>query len=112
MSKRRIRHLAINVRDREKAAQYYQRVFQLEEKTRGPNGTIYLSDGFVDVALINAPELPWGIHHFGFQVEKVKAVENISGTTAKANVYEAIAESWIQDPEGNRVDISEEGWPV
>lgn len=40
MSKPRIRHIAINVRDREKAAQYYQKVFQLEEKTRGPNASL------------------------------------------------------------------------
>src|SRR5688572_5373134 len=112
MSKPRIRHIAINVADREKAATYYINVFKLEEKERGPNGTIYLSDGFVDVALISVPELPWGIHHFGFQVASVKAVEEFIGTTAEANVYGAIAESWIHDPEGNRVDISEHGWPV
>lgn len=112
MDKPRIRHIAINVRDREKEAKYYKDVFKLEEKIRGPNGTIYLSDGFVDIALINAPELPWGIHHFGFQVTSVKAVEEFIGTAANANVYGAIAESWIQDAEGNRVDVSEEGWPI
>jgi catechol-2,3-dioxygenase len=46
MDRPRIRHIAINVEDREKAAQYYKDVFKLEEKERGPNGTIYLSDGF------------------------------------------------------------------
>jgi len=112
MDRPRIRHIAINVEDREKAAQYYKDVFKLEEKERGPNGTIYLSDGFVDVALIKAPDLPWGIHHFGFVVTSVNAIEEFVGTTANANVYGAIAESWIKDPEGNRVDISEHGWPV
>jgi len=112
MDKPRIRHIAINVEDREKAAAYYINVFKLEEKERGANGTIYLSDGFVDVALITAPDLPWGIHHFGFQVASVKAIEELIGTTAQTNVYGAIAESWIQDPEENRVDISEHGWPV
>jgi catechol 2,3-dioxygenase-like lactoylglutathione lyase family enzyme len=109
MDRPRIRHIAINVEDREKAAEYYKNVFKLEEKERGPNGTIYLSDGFVDVALIKAPDLPWGIHHFGFVVTSVKAIEECVGTTANAN---AVAESWIKDPEGNRVDISEHGWPV
>jgi hypothetical protein len=33
-------------------------------------------------------------------------------TKAEANVFGAIAESWIRDPEGNRVDVSEHGWPV
>ena len=112
MDRPRIRHIAINVEDREKAAKYYKDVFKLEEKERGPNGTIYLSDGFVDVALINASNLPWGIHHFGFVVSSVQAIEEFVGTPANSNVYGAIAESWIQDPEGNRVDISEHGWPV
>jgi hypothetical protein len=97
MDKPRIRHIAINVQDREKAAAYYKDIFKLEEKERGTNGTIYLSDGFVDIALINTPDLPWGIHHFGFQVTSVKAIEESCGTTANANVYGAIAESWIQD---------------
>ncbi len=112
MTKPRIRHIAINVQDTEKAAEYYERIFAMEEKSRGPNGTIYLSDGFVDVALINTTSLPWGIHHFGFQVDSVTAIEESAQTTANSNVPGAIAESWIKDPEGNRVDISEEGWPV
>src|SRR4029434_8285126 len=112
MDRPRIRHIAINVEDRGKAAEYYKNVFKLEEKERGPNGTSYLSDRFICGAPITAPGLPWGIHHFGFVVTSVKAIEEFVGTTANANVYGAIAESWIKDPEGNRVDISEHGWPV
>jgi catechol 2,3-dioxygenase-like lactoylglutathione lyase family enzyme len=112
MEKPRIRHIAINVQDREKEAEYYKRVFGMEEKERGPNGTIYLSDGFVDVALISTPRHPWGINHFGFKVDSVKTVEETAQTTAEANTFGAIAESWIKDPEGNRVDISEHGWPI
>jgi len=112
MEKPRIRHIAINVQDREKTAAYYKKVFGMKEKERGPNGTIYLSDGFVDVALISTPRHPWGINHFGFVVDSVKAVEETAQTTAEANTFGAIAESWIKDPEGNRVDISEHGWPI
>ncbi len=112
MDKPRIRHIAINVRDREKVCEYYKKVFGLEEKSRAPNGTVYLSDGFVDVAVISTTNLPWGINHFGFQVESVKTIEEIAQTTAISNTPGAIAESWIRDPEENRVDISEEGWPI
>ncbi len=112
MDKPRIRHIAINVQDRDKAAEYYKRIFGMEEINSGPNGTIYLSDGFVDVALINSPRLPWGINHFGFQVDSVKAIEESAQTTAVSNVFGAVAESWIKDPEGNRVDVSEGGWPI
>ena len=112
MHRPRIRHIAINVQNPEKEAEYYKNVFGMEEKTRGDNGTIYLSDGFVDVALISTARLPWGINHFGFQVDNVQRIEEVAKTKAEANVFGAIAESWIRDPEGNRVDVSEHGWPV
>ena len=112
MEKPRIRHIAINVQDRDKEAEYYKRIFGMEEKMRGPGGTIYLSDGHVDVALISTTKYPWGINHFGFKVDSVKTVEEIAKTKAEDNTFGAIAESWIKDPEGNRVDVSEHGWPV
>jgi catechol-2,3-dioxygenase len=112
MEKPRIRHIALNVQDRDGLADYYKKIFGMEEKYRGPNGTVYLSDGFVNIALISRPDRPWGINHFGFQVEDPKAIEEAAQTTAEANTFGAVAESWIHDPEGNRVDISQHGWPI
>ena len=112
MEKPRIRHIALNVADREKSAEYYKRVFGMEEKYRGPSGTIYLSDGHFDLALISTDKYPWGIHHFGFKVDSVAEIEKIADTKAEANTFGAVAESWIKDNEGNRVDVSEHGWPI
>ena len=112
MTRPRIRHVAINVQDREKEAEYYQRVFGMELKERGSNGTVYLSDGFVGVALIHNPDVPFGINHFGFQVDSVEGIEETADTKANSNIYGAIAESWIKDEEGYRVDVSVGGWPV
>ena len=112
MAKPRIRHIALNVQNREEVADYYKKIFGLEEKYRGPNGTIYLSDGFVGVALISRPDTPWGINHFGFQVEDPAAIVEAAGTPAESNIFGAVAESWIHDPEGNRVDITRHGWPI
>jgi catechol 2,3-dioxygenase-like lactoylglutathione lyase family enzyme len=112
MEKPRIRHIAINVEDLDKTAEYYKRVFGMEEKHRRPGGTIYLSDGHFDLALIHSEKYPWGIHHFGFKVDSVKEIEKIADTKAEDNTYGAIAESWIKDVEGNRVDVSEHGWPI
>ena len=112
MEKARIRHIALNVQNRDELAEFYKRVFGLEEKYRGPNGTIYLSDGFVGVALISRPELPWGINHFGFEVEDVQAIEESTQTKAVSNTFGAVAESWIRDPAGTRVDRTEHGWPI
>jgi catechol 2,3-dioxygenase-like lactoylglutathione lyase family enzyme len=112
MTRPRIRHIALNVQNREEQADYYKKIFGLEEKYRGPNGTIYLSDGHVGVALISRSDIPWGINHFGFVVDDVEGVLDAAQTTAESNTYGAVAESWIRDPEGNRVDISNHGWPI
>ena len=112
MERPRIRHVALNVQDRDKEAEYYKRVFGMEEKERGPNGTIYLSDGHVGVALISNAQQPWGINHFGFQVESINQIEKTAETTAVANSNAAVGESMIFDAEGYRVDLSVEGWPV
>ena len=112
MTQPRIRHIAINVEDREASASYYESVFGMEIKLRGENGTIYLSDGYVGLALISFPDRPWGINHFGFHVDSVDAIEEQAKTTRRSPVGGAVAESWIPDPEGNRVDVTEECWPV
>ena len=109
MERPRIRNIALNVQDRDKEAEYYKKVFAMEEKHRGPNGTIYLSDGFVGVALISRSDMPWGINHFGFQVEDVGAIEEVAETKAVANSAAAAGESMIFDAEGYRVDLSVEG---
>ena len=114
MGRPRIRHVASTVEDREKAADYYKRVFAMEEKERGPRGTIYLSDGEVDLALVKASSVPKGINHLGFQVDGIKEIEKLANTEATPSPPGSgrHAESWILDVEGNKVDISEEGWPV
>jgi catechol 2,3-dioxygenase-like lactoylglutathione lyase family enzyme len=112
MQRPRIRHIAINIKNPDEAAGFYQKVLGMEIKERGENGTIYLSDGFVDVALISTTRQPWGIHHFGFQVENIKAIEEVAQTTATPSMAGVHAEFKIKDPEGNGIDLSEEGWPV
>ena len=112
MERPRIRHIALNVKDRDAEAEYYKSHFGLEEKHRGPNGTIYLSDGFVGVALISSSDMPLGINHFGFVVDSVEAIEGETQTMTFGNTPGAVAESFLHDPEGIRVDVTEEGWPI
>jgi len=112
MSKPRIRHIALNVKNRDELADYYKKIFGMEEKYRGPNGTIYLSDGHVGIALISRTDQSYGINHFGFQVESAEAIADAAQAKAESNTFGAVAESWIRDPEGNRVDIAEHGWPI
>jgi len=62
--------------------------------------------------LISRTDQPWGINHFGFEVESAEAIADAAHATAESNTFGAVAESWIRDPEGNRVDIAEHGWPI
>ena len=74
MQKPRIRHIALNVQNRDELADYYKKIFGLEEKYRGPTYRPPIRR-LRGIALIHRPELPWGINHFGFEVENVKAIE-------------------------------------
>ena len=112
MERPRIRHVAINVQDRDAEAAYYKKVFGLEEIERGSNGTIYMSDGHIGVALINVQTMPWGVNHFGFHVESLEEIEKAAETTAEKNLVAAAGEHWIRDQEGYRVDVSEVSWPI
>jgi catechol 2,3-dioxygenase-like lactoylglutathione lyase family enzyme len=83
----KLRHVAIQVPDLEKAAAFYESVFELKRvgKVEAPIGNaISLSDGVVNLTLLHFPEgtkggkggPDWaGLHHIGFVVEDEKATE-------------------------------------
>lgn len=114
MEKPRIRHIAINVQDPEKVVAYYKRVFGMEETFRDSRGGIFLSDGFIALTVFSTPRFPWGMNHFGFQVASIKAIEEMIEGTATPNPPEPgiVADCWIPDAEGNRIDLAEGGWPI
>jgi catechol 2,3-dioxygenase-like lactoylglutathione lyase family enzyme len=115
----RIRHLAILTEDVDKLVKFYTNSFGLKI-VKGVGTATYLTDGHLNLAIIPiGPEreiegnhLKEGINHFGFEVESVKAIEEAAQTTSESNTYGAVAESWIRDIAGNRVDITEHGWPI
>ena len=109
MSKPRIRHIALNVQDRDATAEYYKKIFGVEEKYRGPNGTVYLSDGFVGIALIHRPDLPWGINHFGFVVDDLeearRRVERLGCSIHLEGDYDPGRRIYFFDPDGYEVEL-------
>jgi hypothetical protein len=118
MERPRIRHIAINVKPelKEQLADYYKKNFGMVEKgERSATGGIFLTDGFVCLALITVPNDPrgWGINHFGFQVESIKDIEEATGSVAVPNAPGTgrHGEFGIRDMSGQRVDISVHGWP-
>ena len=79
----------------------------------------YLSDGYINLAILPARDShPEGIHHFGFQVEDAGRTTEAAVGRGAQNPDETLprdgrfAESFIYDPVGTRVDLSERGWQV
>ena len=117
----KLRHLAILTRQPEKLADFYIHVFEMKELYRTKNGSVHLSDGEVNLAILNAndPKEPGhapGLYHFGFHVDNHEIVakriaevypEGAPKPRPKGTSY---AETRGSDPDGNLFDISTWGW--
>ncbi len=125
----RLRHFAVCVRDLEKAAKFYEAVFDLKRVGREDieiGSAIYMSDGVINLALLNFsskkgnnlenPIGAVGANHFGFQVDDLKETQKKIeamggefffdlGDARKGNF-----ERKFKDPDGVVFDISEHGW--
>ncbi len=116
----RIRHIALYSDDPEKEASFYRRAFGLKEVRRSESGSVFLSDGYINVALLKTKDdsTPKGLYHFGFEVESVASAQerlrqikpDIEILAPHAGV--TFAEYKLKDPDGNPFDISEKGWAV
>ena len=85
MAQAKLRHIAITVPDPWKAARFYMRAFGMKKvgETDWKNARgVYLSDGVVNLALLNYKTKAAagkrgrgfvGVHHFGFLVDDVAA---------------------------------------
>ena len=92
----RLRHIAVVVKDLQKAARFYEKVFDLERvgaETLDFASAVYLTDGVINLALLNYKGERGsglkdvknfvGAHHFGFQVDDLaetqKKIEAMGG---------------------------------
>src|SRR4026207_980314 len=113
----KIRHIAIKVEDQEKTAEFYKQTFGMTEVWRGPvredgNRAIYLTDGYINVAVLPARGGREGVDHFGFPVanaeETLKTAE-ASGAQGEADKKPRdgrFAEMGVHDPVGQMVDVT------
>lgn len=125
----KLRHIAIQVPDLEKAAGFYETALELKRvaQTESPVGNaIMLSDGVMNLTLLNFPEGTkggingpgWaGLHHFGFVVEDAEAtakkIEHLGGRffMRLPDTYPGVdAETKYKDPLGIVFDVSEHDW--
>ena len=128
----RLRHIAVCVKDLEKAAKFYEDVFEMKEVGRETieiGSAIYMSDGVINMALLNftgkggtaASDLKEGstfvgAHHFGIQVEDlVETQHRIEAAGGKfffdlGDERAGNFERKFKDPDGVIFDISKHGW--
>lgn len=112
----KIRHLAIKTKSPERLATFYEEVFGLKRIRSETGGAIYMSDGYLTLALLRnrGEATPSGINHFGFHVDDITDIE------AKLKKFEEplemrpanrpFAEYRAMDPDGNLFDVSAHGY--
>ena len=113
----KVRHVAVMTKNREKMVEFYQKIFGLEPK-RGFGGAIYMSDGDVNIALIEVKreEQKEGINHFGFEVDDLDDIKRRlqeAGFDAEIDSKsDKDSDHRIQDPDGHWVDMAvHRRWP-
>lgn len=125
----KLRHIAIQVPDLEKAATFYETALELKRvaEAQSPIGNaIMLSDGIINLTLLTFPpgtkgrinDAGWaGLHHFGFVVndvdESARKIEENGGQFFMKipDIYPGVdAETKFKDPLGIVFDISEHDW--
>src|SRR5262249_12493172 len=124
----RLRHIAVCVKDLEKAAKFYENVFELKQVGREDieiGSAIYMSDGVINLALLNFastkgndlkdPKNAVGANHFGFQVEDLaetqRRIEAAGGTVffGLGGERKGNFERQFKGPDGAGFDISPHG---
>ena len=128
----RLRHFAVCVNDLDKAAKFYETVFDLKRIAREDldiGSAIYMSDGVINLALLNFssgegskasdlknPQGFVGAHHFGFQVDDLAETQKrIEANGGKfffdlGDERHGNFERKFKDPDGVIFDISKNGW--
>ena len=122
----KLRHIALSVPDIDQARKFFIEAFDMEVVGESGGGTVYLSDGTINVALLNRKGRPlgyegdapfYGIDHFGIWVDDAEAAckkveaagaKHIMGN--KSGDPNSFYEIKYRDPMGNTFDITTSGW--
>jgi catechol 2,3-dioxygenase-like lactoylglutathione lyase family enzyme len=112
----KIRHLAIKTKSPERLANFYEEVFGLKRIRSEKGGAIYMSDGYLTLALLRnrGEAAPSGINHFGFHVDGIKDIEEklkkFEEPLELRPANRPFAEYRAMDPDGNLFDVSVHGY--
>ena len=123
----KLRHVAISDPDLQKAATFYEEVFDMK-RVRENKVAVNLSDGVMNITLLRFPTdemagdergKDWfGVHHIGFQVDDPDEIGkrvvdrggHYMGMGRSPGPPGLNAEDKYRDPDGVVFDLSEEGW--
>jgi catechol 2,3-dioxygenase-like lactoylglutathione lyase family enzyme len=111
-----IRHLAIKTKSPERLAAFYEEVFGLKRIRSEKGGAIYMSDGYLTLALLRnrGEATPSGINHFGFHVDDIKdtkeKLKKFEEPLEMRPANRPFAEYRAMDPDGNLFDVSAHGY--
>jgi len=112
----KIKHLAIKTVDPERLAKFYVDVFEMEIVTRSDKGAVFLTDGYLNLALLQARgDVPPGLNHFGFAIDDMERITERLQAAGMAGPAERpnnppFAEVRAMDPDGNMFDLSLHGY--
>ncbi len=113
-----LRHIALYTPDPQRLANFYCSILDMREVDGTDRGSIFVSDGYINVALLRQrKEESLGLNHFGFHVKnnedmRLRAERAGVRRGAKRPPRIPFAEYRVHDPEGNGFDISEKGFKV
>ena len=106
-----VRLLAVQVPNPDEACEFYKQQFELNTVDRDGEGNIRLSDGTVTLMLTKSQVRPKnGVQYFGIQVSEVASLKKRLQDGGVAISEPALGQVQFNDPEGNRVVVSEGGW--
>ena len=128
----KLRHLALYTADPKATAEFYKRVFDMQEvgqnRSAFADEIIFLSDGTLMVALLHfktaetaakmGGSMELGLNHFGFWVEDLAETRRRLRELEAENTYTNdpaantlfVEEKW-RGPDGVAFDINDKGWP-
>ncbi len=122
----KLRHIALSVADTKKARKFFEEAFDFKMVGEVGERVCYMSDGTINVALINRggkplgwekEELFFGVDHFGMWVDDInearRKVEAAGGTYVMGNASDdanIFYEIKYRDTLGNLFDLTANGW--
>ncbi len=124
----RIKHIALHTEDPAATAEWYKKVFSLDELRRTPVASgadgVWLTDGYIYFAVLKigsdeapnlgeGPSTVKGVHHIGFYVDNLdEACASIEAADATECVGSSKANRKYKGPDGLMIDLRARGWKL